>query len=136
MSISPIAAPSGPADPLPVAGKAAPQTDPIVSSGIAPAAPTVQADGTTVSDGSAPVSDSEAAKAASTLQNSPAFRDSDLSFSTDKESGLRVITVTDSKTDQVLLQIPNKAALAMADTISNTIDNATTKRGNLIDQKV
>jgi flagellar protein FlaG len=129
MSISPLAAPSAQADPLPVAGKAPQQSDPIVSSGVAPVAPTVQADGTVINDGSTPVSDSDASKAANALQNSEAFRNSGLSFSTDKESGLTVVTVTDSKTDQVIRQIPTKEALAMTHTIDDKL------RGNLINHK-
>lgn len=134
MSISPIDASSVPSAPLvqpnptPVAGQAAQETDPTVSSGNAPATPAVQASGVVSSSGTA-VSSADAAKAANALQNSPAFRASALSFSTDKESGLPVVTVTDSNTKQVLLKIPTDAALAMTHEIDSKL------RGNLIDHK-
>ena len=123
MSISPIDTSSVQPDPSPVLGQATPVKDPIVSSGSAPATPAAaQADHSTVSD-------SDAAKAAAALQNSPAFRASGLSFSTDKESGITVVTVTDSSTDQVIRQIPTKEALALTHTIDDKL------RGNLIDHK-
>ena len=135
MSISPIDASSAPSipsvqpNPTPVAGQAAPETDPSVSSGSAPATPAVQASGA-VSSSATAVSSADAAKAAANaLQNSPAFRASALSFSTDQESGLPVVTVTDSKTNTVLIQIPTKEALAMTHTIDSKL------RGNLIDHK-
>jgi len=131
MSISPIDASSIPPvqpNPTPVAGQAAPETDPTVSSSSAPATPAVQASGG-VSSSSSTAAPTDAAKAADALQNSPAFRASALSFSTDQESGLPVVTVTDSKTNTVLIQIPTKEALAMTHTIDSKL------RGNLIDHK-
>ncbi|MDB5989727.1 MAG: flagellin [Herbaspirillum sp.] len=129
MSISPINAASVPPDPS-VVGQATPETNPGVSSGSPTAAPAVQASGAGSSSGTtAAVSSADAAKAADALQNSVAFRTSGLSFSTDKESGLSVVTVTDSKTGDVIRKIPTDEALAITHAIDNEL------RGNLINQK-
>jgi flagellar protein FlaG len=136
MSISPIVAPSVQANPTvqqnptPVGAQATPETDPTVSSGSAPATatPTVL-DNSAVSGSGTTVSSSHAAKIANALQNSAAFSASGLSFSTDKESGRTVITVTDPTTDQVIRQIPTQEALEMTHTIDNEL------RGKLINQK-
>jgi flagellar protein FlaG len=115
MSISPVDLSASrsavPQDPSPAVGRAGPVRDPIVSSGsAAPAA----------------VSESDMAKAVETLQN--AFGSSGLSFSQDKESGITVITVTDTKTDEVIRQMPTKEALEL----THSIDRL---RGNLINDK-
>jgi uncharacterized FlaG/YvyC family protein len=134
-NISTISTPSVQPNPTPVVGQAAPETDPTASSGSPPATPAVQAGGAVGSSGSTvgssgiAASSADATKAADALQNSPAFRASDLSFSTDKESGLSVVTVTDTNTKQVLLKIPTDAALAMTHAIDSKL------RGNLIDHK-
>jgi flagellar protein FlaG len=121
MSISPVEPSASRSavqpDPSPVVGKASPVSDPIVSSGSpkSGAAPAASA-----------ASESEVTQAVSVLQN--AFGSSGLSFSTDKESGLTVIKVTDSKTDQLIRQIPTQEALD----ITHSIDKL---RGNLINAK-
>jgi flagellar protein FlaG len=102
--------------PSPVVGKAVAVKDPIVSSGAA----AVQSD--------RPVSAKEVSNAVDAL-NSSALGDSGLSFSTDQESGLTVVTVTDKQTDEVIRQLPTKEALALTHSIDKTL------RGNLINQK-
>jgi flagellar protein FlaG len=143
MSISPINTPAveptptvqqTPTPPTPVVAQAAPATDPTVSSGSLPATPAAQ--DTSAVSSSAPVSGSgttvssaDASKIANTLQNSAAFRATGLSFSTDKQSGLTVIRVTDTETNEVIRQIPTQEALAMTHTIDSDL------RGNLVNQK-
>ena len=116
MSISPVDASSRSVaqDPSPVVGKASPVKDPIVSSG---------------TPASAAVSDSEVSKAVEAIQNSGTFRNSALTLSMDKESGITVFKVTDSKTDEVIRQIPTPEILEMAHSIDQTL------RGKLINDK-
>jgi flagellar protein FlaG len=117
MSISPVDSSVVQPDPSPVVGKAVAVKDPVVSAGPVTAAHTDR-----------PISDKEVSKAVDTL-NASALGDSGLSFSTDKESGLTVVTITDKKTDEVIRQLPSKEALALTHSIDETL------RGNLINQK-
>ncbi|MDB5777131.1 MAG: flagellin [Herbaspirillum sp.] len=127
MSISPVdpAAVAGAILPQPstVNGKAVPATDPIVTTGVPAQAATIPTAGT------APVTDQQVSKAVDALNNSPAFRQTGLNFSTDKESGITVVKITDSKTDEVIRQIPSTEALALTHSIDATL------RGNLINHK-
>jgi flagellar protein FlaG len=124
MSISPVdasAAHSSGQAPSTLVGKASPTPDPVVSSGGVV---------TTPATSTAKASDSELSDAINTLKNSDTFRNSTLSFSLDKDTGDTVVKITDSKTDQVIRQIPSEDALRMARSI-----DAMQGKGKLINAK-
>ncbi|HEY4318443.1 MAG TPA: flagellar protein FlaG [Herbaspirillum sp.] len=117
MSISPVDS-SVAQDPSPVVGKAVAVKDPIVSSG--PVTSSDQSD--------RPVSQGDLTQAVGKLNDSWLSK-AGLSFEQDKTSKLMVVSVI-GQDGTVVRQLPSKAALALAESIDETLS-----RGSLVNQK-